>query len=180
MPKEPPMNQPLDLSRFVRDVPDFPKPGILFRDVTPLLASREALPAAVDALAAPFRKEGIDQVIGIESRGFVLGAPVAIALGTGFTMVRKKGKLPWQTRAVTYDLEYGTDTVEMHTDAVQPGHRVLLVDDLVATGGTAAAAIQLLRELGAEVVGAAFLIELLGLGGRKRLGVDRVHVVLKY
>lgn len=174
------MNQPLDLSRFVRDVPDFPKPGILFRDVTPLLASREALPAAVDALAAPFRKEGIDQVIGIESRGFVLGAPVAIALGTGFTMVRKKGKLPWQTRAVTYDLEYGTDTVEMHTDAVQPGHRVLLVDDLVATGGTAAAAIQLLRELGAEVVGAAFLIELLGLGGRKRLGVDRVHVVLKY
>lgn len=174
------MSQSLDLARYVRDVPDFPKPGILFRDVTPLLAAPEALRAAIDALAAPFRRDGIEQVIGIESRGFVLGAPVALALGAGFTMVRKKGKLPWQKRSVTYDLEYGTDTVEMHTDAVKPGTRVLLVDDLIATGGTAAAAVQLLRELGAQVVGASFLIELLGLGGRPRLGLERVHVALQY
>lgn len=174
------MSSPLDLRRYVRDIPDFPKPGILFRDVTPLLGSREALPAAIEALAAPFRNDGIQQVLGIESRGFVLGAPVAIALGAGFTMVRKKGKLPYETRSVTYDLEYGTDTVEMHTDAVQPGQRVLLVDDLIATGGTAGAAIQLAREAGAHVVGASFLIELVALGGRPRLGVDRVHVVLEY
>jgi adenine phosphoribosyltransferase len=170
----------IDLRRYVRDVPDFPKPGILFRDVTPLLGAREALPAAVEAIAAPFRQEGIDQVLGIESRGFVLGAPVAIALGTGFTMVRKQGKLPYETRSVTYDLEYGTDTVEMHTDAVRPGQRVLLVDDLIATGGTAGAAIRLARDAGAHVIAAAFLIELKGLGGRAKLGVDRVHAVLDY
>ena len=174
------MSNPIDLRRYVRDVPDFPKPGILFRDVTPLLGAREALAAAIEALAAPFRSEGIEQVLGIESRGFVLGAPVAIALGAGFTMVRKKGKLPWETRSVTYDLEYGTDTVEMHTDAVKPGQRVLLVDDLIATGGTAGAAIRLAREAGADVAGASFLIELRGLGGRAQLGVDRVHVVLEY
>lgn len=174
------MSASIDLRRYVRDIPDFPKPGILFRDVTPLLGAREALPAAIEALAAPFRNDGIQQVLGIESRGFVLGAPVAIALGAGFTMVRKKGKLPYETRSVTYDLEYGTDTVEMHTDAVEPGQRVLLVDDLIATGGTAGAAIQLAREAGAEVVGAAFLIELRGLGGRALLGLDRVHVVLEY
>ena len=174
------MPNSIDLRRYVRDVPDFPKPGILVRDVTPLLGACEALPAAIDALAAPFRKEGIQQVLGIESRGFVLGAPVAIALGAGFTMVRKKGKLPWETRSVTYDLEYGTDTVEMHTDAVKPGQRVLLVDDLIATGGTAAAAVKLARDAGADVVGGAFLIELRGLGGRAQLGLERVHVVLEY
>jgi adenine phosphoribosyltransferase len=170
----------IDLRHYVRDVPDFPKPGILFRDVTPLLGDREALPAAIEALAAPFRSEGIEHVLGIESRGFVLGVPVALALGTGFTMVRKKGKLPYQTRSVTYDLEYGTDTVEMHTDAVKPGQRVLIVDDLIATGGTAAAAVRLAREAGAQVVGCAFLIELAFLEGRSRLGVERVHVVLNY
>jgi adenine phosphoribosyltransferase len=170
----------IDLHRYVRDVPDFPKPGILFRDVTPLLGDREALPAAIEALAAPFRKEEIHQVLGIESRGFVLGAPVAIALGAGFTMVRKKGKLPYQTRSVTYDLEYGTDTVEIHTDALKPGQRVLLVDDLIATGGTAAAAVKLARDAGAQVVGCAFLIELAFLGGRQNLGVERVHVVMEY
>jgi len=170
----------LDLHRYVRDVPDFPKPGILFRDVTPLLADAKALPAAVDALAAPFRNDGIEQVLGIESRGFVLGAPVAIALGCGFTLVRKKGKLPYDTRSVTYDLEYGTDTVEMHTDAVKSGQRVLVVDDLIATGGTAGAAVRLARDAGAHVVAAVFLIELTGLDGRAKLGVDRVHTVLRY
>ena len=174
------MSASIDLRRYVRDVPDFPKPGILFRDVTPLLGAREALPAAIEALAAPFRDAGVEQVLGIESRGFVLGAPVALALGAGFTMVRKKGKLPYETRSVTYDLEYGTDTVEMHTDAVRPGQRVLLVDDLIATGGTAAAAIQLARDAGAQVVGAAFLIELTGLGGRALLRVDPIHAVLTY
>jgi adenine phosphoribosyltransferase len=170
----------IDLRQHVRDVPDFPKPGILFRDITPLLGHPEALPAAVDALAAPFRKEGIQQVLGIESRGFVLGAPVAIALGAGFTMARKKGKLPYKTRSVSYDLEYGTDTVEMHTDAVQPGQRVLVVDDLIATGGTAGAAVRLAQDAGAVVVGCAFLIELKFLAGREKLGVDRVHVVMEY
>ena len=170
----------IDLYRYVRDIPDFPKPGILFRDVTPLLSDPKALPAAIDALAAPFRNQGIDQVLGIESRGFVLGAPVAIALGAGFTLVRKKGKLPYETRSVTYDLEYGTDTVEMHTDAVGPGHRVLVVDDLIATGGTAGAAVRLARDAGATVVAAVFLIELTALGGRAKLGIDRVHTVLSY
>jgi adenine phosphoribosyltransferase len=170
----------IDLRKYVRDVPDFPKPGILFRDVTPLLGDRAALPAAIDALAAPFQGAGIDQVLGIESRGFVLGAPVAMALGAGFTMVRKKGKLPYQTRSVTYDLEYGTDTVEMHTDAVRSGQRVIVVDDLIATGGTAAAAVKLARDAGAEVVACAFLIELEFLAGRGKLGVDRVHVVMAY
>ena len=174
------MTQSIDLRKFVRDVPDFPKPGILFRDVTPLLGDRAALPAAIEALAAPFRNAGIEQVLGIESRGFVLGAPLAVALGTGFTMVRKKGKLPYETRSVTYDLEYGTDTVEMHTDAVRPGQRVLVVDDLIATGGTATAAVRLAQDAGATVVACAFLIELKFLGGREKLGVDRVHVVMEY
>jgi adenine phosphoribosyltransferase len=170
----------IDLHRYVRDIPDFPKPGILFRDVTPLLGDAQALPAAVEALAAPFRGDRVDQVLGIESRGFILGAPVAIALGAGFTVVRKKGKLPYQTRSVTYDLEYGTDTVEMHVDAVRAGQRVLVLDDLIATGGTAAAAVQLARDAGAEVVACAFLIELVALGGRKQLGVERVHTVMQF
>jgi len=171
---------PLELRRFIRDVPDFPKPGILFRDVTPLLGDRDALRGAVRGLAEPFRADGVAQVLGIESRGFVLGAPVAIELGAGLVLVRKQGKLPWQTRRVTYDLEYGTDTVEMHSDAVKPGQKVLIVDDLIATGGTAAAAVRLAREAGASVVGCSFLVELAGLGGRARLGVERVHVLMKF
>jgi adenine phosphoribosyltransferase len=175
-----PVTKSIDLRQHVRDVPDFPKPGILFRDVTPLLGHKDALPAAIAALAAPFQNQGIQQVLGIESRGFVLGAPVAIALGAGFTMVRKKGKLPYETRSVTYDLEYGTDTVEMHTDAVTPGQRVIVVDDLIATGGTASAAVKLAQDAGAVVVACAFLIELCFLEGRQKLGVDRVHVVMEY
>lgn len=174
------MSAPVDLRRFVRDVPDFPKPGILFRDVTPLLGDARALAAAVEALAAPFLKRGVEKVMGIESRGFVFGTPVALALGTGFALVRKAGKLPWRTRRVTYELEYGSDTVEMHEDSLRPGERVLVVDDLIATGGTAAAAVQLARDAGAEVVGCAFLIELPALAGRARLGVEDVHVLLRY
>ncbi len=169
-----------DLRRYIRDVPDFPKAGILFRDVTPLLADPKAFRRAVEALAAPFRGERIDRVIGIESRGFLLGAPVALELGAGLAIARKAGKLPYRTVSVSYELEYGSDSVEMHVDAVHPEHRVLIVDDLIATGGTAAAAVRLARDIGAEVAGCTFLIELTALAGRKQLGVDRVHVVLDY
>lgn len=174
------MNESLDLHAFIRNVPDFPRPGILFRDVTPLLGNAGALKAAVGALAVPFRGIGVEKVMGIESRGFVLGAPVALALETGFALVRKAGKLPGRTRRVTYDLEYGTDTVEMHEDALKPGERVLVVDDLIATGGTAAAAVQLARDCGARVVGCAFLIELTALEGRRRLDVEPIHALLRY
>jgi len=181
MPQKPSSAAPeVDLRRFIRDVPDFPKPGILFRDVTPLLADPRAFRTAVDALAAPFRGNGVDRVLGIESRGFILGAPVALALGAGLVIVRKAGKLPWRTVSASYDLEYGTDTVEMHVDAVAPGQRVLVVDDLIATGGTAAAAVRLAREAKADLIGCAFLIELKALGGRERLKVGRTHVVLEY
>ncbi|MEB2343194.1 MAG: adenine phosphoribosyltransferase [Deltaproteobacteria bacterium] len=174
------MPDAVDLRAFVRDVPDFPKPGILFRDVTPLLADARALAAAVHGLVEPFRGRGVQKVLGIESRGFVFGPPVALALEAGFVLVRKAGKLPWKTRRVTYDLEYGSDTVEMHEDALRPGERVLVVDDLIATGGTAAAAVQLAREAGAEVVGCSFLVELTALGGRAQLGVEDVQVLLRY
>ena len=168
-----------DLKRLVRDVPDFPKPGILFRDVTPLLLEPRALRAAVDAIAAPFRDAGIQRVLGVESRGFIFGAPVALALGAGFALARKAGKLPYQTFAASYALEYGEDHVEMHVDAVARGQRVLVVDDLIATGGTAAAAVKLARMAGGEVIGASFLIELAALGGAKALDVP-CRAVLKY
>jgi adenine phosphoribosyltransferase len=171
---------PKQLRSLIRDIPDFPKPGILFRDVTPLLLQPDALRTAVEAMAAPFRGARVDRVLGIESRGFLLGPCVALALGTGFGLVRKSGKLPWNTHRVEYALEYGTDVVEMHTDAVDRGQRVLIVDDLVATGGTAAAAVELIRRAGGTCVGASFLIELSALGGRKQLaGVD-VHSVVVY
>ena len=168
------------LRKFIRDIPDFPKPGILYRDLTPLLLDASALRGAVEAVADPFRDQRIDCVLGIESRGFVLGTPVALELGTGLALIRKKGKLPHHTHAVTYDLEYGTDTVEMHIDAVDKGQRVLVVDDLIATGGTARAAVELAQKAGAVIVGCAFLIELTALGGRDQLKVDRVHSVLDY
>ncbi len=170
---------PVDLLRFVRDIPDHPKPGILFRDLTPLFGDATALRDAVAELAAPFREKGIERVIGIESRGFILGAPVAIELGAGFTPVRKAGKLPHETIAETYELEYGTDTVEIHADALRPAERVLLVDDLIATGGTAAATLRLAQKMGADVVGCAFLVELEALGGREVLGHPHQHVLLK-
>ena len=168
-----------ELKRLVRDIPDFPKPGILYRDVTPLLLDPRALRAAAAAIAAPFRGAGVERVLGIESRGFIFGAPVALALGAGFALVRKEGKLPFEKFAASYALEYGEDRVEMHVDAVAKGQRVLVVDDLIATGGTAAAAVKLARMAGGDVVGASFLIELAALGGAKQLGV-RCEAVLRY
>ncbi len=170
----------LDLRAYVRDVADFPRPGILFRDVTPLLADAAALREAVHRLAEPFRAAGVERVLGVESRGFLLGAPVALELGAGLAIARKPGKLPRRTLGVSYALEYGTDRLEMHADAMEPGQRVLVVDDLIATGGTAAATLRLARSAGADVVGCAFLIELAALGGRAQLDAKRVHAVLEY
>jgi adenine phosphoribosyltransferase len=158
----------------VRDVPDFPKPGLVFKDITPLLADHGSLAAAVAALAEPFRESGVDVVAGIEARGFVLGAPVALTLDAGFALVRKQGKLPGPTVDATYDLEYGSATLEVTTDAFAPGARVLVVDDVLATGGTAAATIDLVRRCGAEVVGVAFLLELGFLDGRAALAAVEV------
>ncbi len=168
------------LRQKIRDVADFPKPGILFRDITPLLQDSDALRVACELLADPFRGQGIDVVVGVESRGFIFGPPVALALGVGFAIARKQGKLPWETLAESYELEYGVEHVEMHRDAVAPGQKVLLIDDVIATGGTAAATADLVRRMGGEVVGSCFLIELSFLEGRKRLdGID-VHSVLTY
>jgi len=157
----------------IRDIPDFPKPGVVFKDITPLLADHDAFTAVVGAMAEAGRgADGspvVDKVVGMEARGFILAAPVALALGVGFVPVRKPGKLPWDTHAVGYELEYGHETLEMHTDAVAPGERVLLVDDVLATGGTARATTELVRECGGEVRGLAVLLELTFLHGRGRL-----------
>lgn len=168
------------LKERIRHVPDFPKPGILFYDVTTLLRDREGFRMAVDAMSEPHKAKGIDMVVGIESRGFIFGSAIADRFGTGFAPVRKPGKLPSTTRRASYSLEYGTDTLEIHDDAVQKGQRVLIVDDLLATGGTAAATVKLIRELGAEVVGVQFLIELVDLNGRERLANEDIGVVLRY
>ena len=157
------------ISSLIRDVPDFPKPGILFKDITPVLQDPVGLKASVDLFVDRWRDMDIHKIIGIESRGFLLGAPVAYQLGIGCGLVRKAGKLPYDCIQRSYDLEYGSATLEAHTDVVQPGERVVVSDDLLATGGTAAATIELLRELGAEVVEAGFLIELSFIPGRKRL-----------
>ena len=164
---------------LVRAVPDFPKPGILFRDITPLLEQPGALRTATQAMVAPFRERGVERVLGIESRGFLFGAPAALELGTGFGLIRKPGKLPRAKHAQAYALEYGEDAVEMHQDTVTRGQRVLLVDDLLATGGTAAAAVALAERAGAEVLGCAFLIELAGLAGRARVTAE-CHAVLRF
>ena len=169
----------LDLKRHIRDVPDFPKPGVVFKDITPLLADAAAYRAAIDALVAPYRGRA-DMVLGIESRGFIVGAAAAYALGTGIAVVRKPGKLPYRTHKASYDLEYGTDALEIHHDAIGEGHRVLLVDDLLATGGTAGAAIELVERCGGQVVACAFLIELGFLGGRARLARHEVHALIAY
>jgi adenine phosphoribosyltransferase len=170
-----------DLKGAVRTVPDFPEPGIQFKDITPILADPALLRFAVERLAAPFEDAGLDAVLGIESRGFILGAMLADHLGIGFVPVRKAGKLPAATVSRTYDLEYGTDTVEMHADALPAGARVLVHDDVIATGGTAAATAGLVRDVEAEVAGYAFLIELGFLKGREQLPTghhERVHVVM--
>ncbi len=168
------------LTRYIRDVPDWPKAGILFRDITPLLADPQAFPAAVDALCAPFQQAGVAYVVGVEARGFIFGAAVAAKLKAGFVPIRKKGKLPCETERVTYALEYGTDSVEMHRDAIPRGAKVLLVDDLLATGGTLQAACELMEKVGAEVVGIAVVIELTDLKGRQRLAPHKVHALISY
>lgn len=171
---------PVDLRAFVRDVPDFPKPGILFRDLTPLMRQPEAFRHTIERLADPIARLGAAVVVGIESRGFIFGAAVAQQLGLGFVPIRKPGKLPGRTRQRRYDLEYGSDAVEMHEDALAHGTPIALVDDVLATGGTAAAAIHLLGDLGARVVTASFVLELAGLHGRKRLGDVPVDALLSY
>src|SRR5215469_14784640 len=168
------------LKQYIRTIPDYPLPGILFRDITPLLQDAAALRFAVETMANRYKGAQIDQVVGIESRGFIFGTPLAYLLGTGFVPVRKKGKLPAEVIAVEYDLEYGSNVLEIHTDSIRPVQRVLVVDDLLATGGTTAGTVQLLDQLGAEVVSLAFLIELAGLDGRSRLTGHDVFSLLSY
>jgi adenine phosphoribosyltransferase len=167
-----------DLRDFIRDVPDFPSPGILFRDITPLLASPEAFQQAIAEMAEPFRASPPDKVLGIEARGFMFGSAIARELGVGFVPVRKPGKLPRETLRVSYGLEYGKDSLEIHTDACRPGETVLIADDVLATGGTAQAAAELADRLGARVAGLTFFIELEALKGRSRLSARRLHSVL--
>jgi adenine phosphoribosyltransferase len=175
------MHNPIErLKALIRDIPDFPKKGIMFRDITPLLASASGLGLAVELLANPFRGKSIDLVVGAESRGFIFGTAVACCLSAGFGLVRKPGKLPYQKISMSYDLEYGKDTLEMHADAIVKGQRVLIVDDLLATGGTMKACCDLVKQLGGEIAGIAVLIELAGLGGREKVAPQEVHAVAQY
>lgn len=168
------------LKRKIRNVPDFPKPGILFYDITTLLQDRDGLREALDEMARPFTGSGIDVIVGVESRGFIFGAAIADRLGAGFAPVRKPGKLPYKTTRTSYALEYGSDTLEIHEDAVKPGQQVLIVDDLLATGGTAAATASLVEQIGGTIAGISFLIELDFLNGREKLAGRNVHSVLHY
>jgi adenine phosphoribosyltransferase len=169
-----------ELHALIRDIPDFPKPGIVFKDITPLLADPTALGVAVSGLADYARPLGVECVLAAEARGFLLGPALALALGAGFALARKPGKLPYDTVSAEYELEYGSDSLELHSDAVRPGTRVLVHDDLLATGGTARALCELVGQLGGEVVGCGFLIELAFLGGRKRLDPYDAHALLSY
>ena len=169
-----------DLRSYIRHVQDFPKPGIGFKDITTLLMDGRAWRAAVNALCEPYRRKPPDIIVGIEARGFIVGGAMALEMDVGFVPIRKPGKLPYDTISESYALEYGTDTIEMHKDAVTAGQRVLLVDDLLATGGTAAAAAGLIRKTGAEIIGAAFLIELSFLPGREKLKDIPLHVLIDY
>jgi adenine phosphoribosyltransferase len=168
------------LKQYIRNIPDYPQPGILFRDITPLLQDAVALKFTIETMANRYRSQQIDQVVGIESRGFIFGTPLAYLLGTGFVPVRKKGKLPSQVISVEYELEYGSNVLEIHTDSIQPGQRILVVDDLLATGGTTAGTVKLVEQLGVQVVSLAFLIELAGLEGRSRLPGHDVFALLSY
>jgi len=165
----------LDLKKCIRSIPDFPKPGIMFRDITPLLVDPRALGEAVRRMAEPYKKGSVDVVIGAESRGFIFAAAMALVLEAGFVPIRKKGKLPFKTASASYDLEYGTDTLQMHTDAVSQGTRVLMVDDLLATGGTMAACCEMVEKAGGRILGVEFLIELAFLNGRAKLGAYPVR-----
>jgi len=170
----------MDLARFIRDVPDFPKKGIIFKDITPLLQNAQALRKTLDILTQTYKDEKIDYVVAMESRGFIFGTALALKLGAGFIPVRKPGKLPYKTKRATYKLEYGTDSLEVHQDALPEGSRVLIVDDLLATGGTAQAVMKLVNTFKAEIVGIAFVIELEFLNGRKKLKNVPVFSILKY
>lgn len=174
------MQQPLDLRNYIRNVPDFPKPGIMFRDITPLLAAPEAFGHVIDQFADRYRDQNVDAVLAAEARGFIFAAPLALALGASFVPVRKPGKLPFEKHIFHYDLEYGSDCLEMHVDAVSKSDRVLLVDDLLATGGTMEACVRMAEEAGATVVGCAFLIELTFIGGRDRLEPHDVCTLISY
>ena len=170
----------IDLKAQIRNIPDFPKPGILFRDITTLLKDKKAFKLAVDTLAKKYKNKKIDLVVAVEARGFILGGAIAHKLGAGFVPVRKKGKLPAKANAVTYDLEYGSDTLEMHHDAISRENRVLIVDDLLATGGTVKAVTDLVKQLEGKIVGIAFLIELLDLKGRDKLKDYPLFSLIKY
>jgi adenine phosphoribosyltransferase len=170
----------MELSDYIRHIPDYPKKGILFHDIMPMLQEAEALRLAVDRLADFARGKDIDLIFGAEARGFILGAALAYSLGVGFAAARKPGKLPWKVARCEYDLEYGTDALEMHVDAIRPGQRVLIHDDLLATGGTAQAKIRLVEQAGGVVAGLAFIIELTALGGRERLAGYEVYSLLEY
>ena len=171
---------PADIEKAIRNVPDFPKPGIQFKDITPVLADARLLAGSIDLLAQGFKPGSVDAVVGIDARGFIFAAAAAVKLGAGFVPVRKKGKLPYKTIEQDYALEYGTATVAMHVDALKPGMRVLLIDDLLATGGTAAAALALMKKLGAQVLEAGFLIELKFLNGREKLKGCPVRSIIAY
>jgi adenine phosphoribosyltransferase len=173
-------NKGIDLKRYIRDIPDWPKEGILFRDITPLLLNPKAFAAAIEALCADYTDAGIEYVAAVEARGFIFGSAVAEKLGAGFVPIRKKGKLPWRTESISYDLEYGTDTLEVHSDAVESGGKVLMVDDLLATGGTMAAACKLIEKIGGTVAGIAFLIELSGLQGIEKIADYKVTSIISY
>lgn len=170
----------IDYKEFIRDIPDFPKPGILFKDITPLLGNPGALHGAIEDMAKPYMQSHIDLVVGIESRGFMFGPGVAYHLGCGFGPVRKPGKLPYDTHEVSYALEYGSDTLEIHIDAIHPGSRVLIIDDLLATGGTAGATKELVEKVGGVIVGFSMVVELGFLNGRDKLGDAEFHALITY
>jgi adenine phosphoribosyltransferase len=170
----------MDLKAAIRDIPDFPKAGILFRDITTLLQDKKAFKKAVDELVRKYKAKKIAKIVAVESRGFILGGALAHKLGAGFVPVRKKGKLPWKTSSVTYDLEYGTDTLEIHQDAIEPGEKVLIIDDLLATGGTIKAVIDLVKQLQGKIIGVACLIELTGLKGKEKIKGYPFFALIKY
>lgn len=169
-----------ELKKIIRDIPDFPKKGIIFKDITTLLSDGRSFHRMIDLIAHRYVGQRIDKIVGVEARGFVLGSALAYKLGAGITLVRKPGKLPYKTRKVSYDLEYGTDSLEIHEDAFKPGDRVLIADDLLATGGTVAAVVKLVEGLGAEIIECAFMTELEFLNGREKLPAGKVYSLLKF
>ncbi|MGC8867337.1 MAG: adenine phosphoribosyltransferase [Elusimicrobiales bacterium] len=169
-----------EIKKFIRDVPDFPKPGILFRDITPFLENPDIFKKTIKQLAERYKNESIKKVVGIEARGFIIASPIALEINAGFVPVRKKGKLPYKTESVTYQLEYGTDTLQIHSDAIKKGEKVLIVDDVIATGGTAKAVCELVERLGGTIHEIFMLIELTALGGREMLSGYRFHSLVKY